>query len=76
MRILFLSYSQPDSFDAFCGNSKTKCPWVDTLLEELVKCQNLDIALAVPINSSDFQKCNTERITLFGLPNPRRNELL
>jgi glycosyltransferase involved in cell wall biosynthesis len=71
MRILFLSYSQPDSFDAFCGNARTKCPWVDTLLEELIKCQNLNIALAVPINSYSFQKCQTGKITLFGLPNPR-----
>ena len=49
---------------------------MDTLLDELVKCQNLDIALAVPINSSDFQKCETERITLFGLPNPKETNFL
>jgi glycosyltransferase involved in cell wall biosynthesis len=76
MRILFLSYNQPDSFDAFCGNSKTKCPWVDSLLEELVKCQDLNIALAVPINSHSYQKCQAEKITLFGLPNPKEKNFL
>ena len=30
-----------------------------------------EIALAVPINSYNFQKYDTERITLFGLPYPR-----
>ena len=76
MRILYLSYSQPESFDAFCESAKTKCPWVDALLDELLKCQGLNIALAVPINSTGFQKCQTGKITLFGLPNPAEKKFL
>jgi glycosyltransferase involved in cell wall biosynthesis len=71
MRILYLSYNQPDSFDAFCRSGKINCPWVDSLLEEIVKCESLNIALAVPVNSFSFQKYQNGRITLFGLPNPK-----
>ena len=71
MRILYLLYAQQDSFTEFSSNVITKCPWADALLEELVKCENLNIALVVPINSYGFQKYQTERITLFGLPNPK-----
>jgi len=76
MRILYLSYSQPESFDAFCKSSRTKCPWVDSLLDELLKSQGVDVALAVPINSDTFQKFQAEKITLYGLPNPREKNAL
>ena len=71
MRILYLIYAQQNSFSAFSSNARTKCSWVDAILDELEKCKNITIALAVPVNTDTFQKSQKNGITLFGLPNPK-----
>jgi len=68
MRILYLLYDHQVSFTSITSNTITKCPWVDALLYELIQNESITIALAVPVNSNIFHKCQKERITLFGLP--------
>lgn len=75
MKILFLSYSQPASFELFCRDSRTNCPWVDSLIEELIKYEDIDIALSVPVNSLKFERYKSKNLTLYGLPNPRRDNI-
>jgi glycosyltransferase involved in cell wall biosynthesis len=70
MRILFLLYNQQDSVTEFSNNPKISLSWVDALLDELVKCESISIALAVPINADTVQKSQKKGITVFGLPNP------
>lgn len=70
MRILYLLYNQQDSVKEFSNNPKISLSWVDALLDELVKCESLKIALAVPINNNTIQKSQKKGITVFGLPNP------
>lgn len=70
MRILFLLYNQQDSVTELSTNPKISLSWVDALLDELVKCENVNIALAVPVNDKSVQKTQINGITVFGLPNP------
>ena len=70
MRILYLLYNQQDSVSEFSNNPKISLSWVDALLDELVKCESIKIALAVPINNNSIQKSQKKGITVFGLPNP------
>lgn len=70
MRILYLSYNQKDSLPTNT-NVRTKCPWIDAMLDELLKYEFITIALAQPVNSRDFQKNINEGVTLYGLPNTK-----
>jgi len=76
MRILYLLYNQQDSVVEFSNNPKISLSWVDALLDELVKCENLTIALAVPVNDNSIQKSQKKGITVFGLPNPEEKSIL
>ena len=76
MRILYLLFNQQDSVTEFSNNPKISLSWVDALLDELVKCENLNIALAVPINNNTIQKSQKKGITVFGLPNPAEKNIL
>jgi glycosyltransferase involved in cell wall biosynthesis len=69
MRILYLLYNQQDSFTGLT-DPKINLPWVDVLLGELIKCESINIALAVPVNNNSLQKIQKNGITVFGLPNP------
>jgi len=75
MRILFLLYNQQDSVIEFSNNPKISLSWVDALLDELVKCEGIKIALAVPINDNSIQKSQKKGITVFGLPNPAEKSM-
>lgn len=76
MRILYLSYSQQKSITRLDSNSGARFPWIDTMLGELLKCQNLTIALAVPVNGVSFHKQQEDNITVYGLPNPGERNIL
>lgn len=71
MRILFLVYAPQNSFNTFINEPKTKTPWIDELLKELIKCEGVTIALAVPINDTAFQKSQKNGFWFYGLPNPK-----
>jgi glycosyltransferase involved in cell wall biosynthesis len=76
MKILFLLYAPQAPFQDDKGNAMSGFPWSDTLIEELVKSQDISIALAVPVNGTDFQERREKGITLYGLPNPKETDLL
>jgi glycosyltransferase involved in cell wall biosynthesis len=76
MKILFLIYAPQQSFAAFSSSGMTKCPWVDALLEELLKSENASIGLAVPVNEYNFQKARIKNVNLYGLPNPEERNIL
>jgi glycosyltransferase involved in cell wall biosynthesis len=76
MRILYLLYNQQDSASEFSNNPKISLSWVDALLDELVKCEDLTIALAVPVNDNSIQKSQKKGITVFGLPNPEGKSII
>jgi glycosyltransferase involved in cell wall biosynthesis len=63
-------YNQQDSVIEFSNNPKISLSWVDALLDELIKCDRISIALAVPINADTVQKSQKKGITVYGLPNP------
>ena len=75
MRILFLVYSPQDSLvlENYCGI--TKCPWIDSLLEELRNYQSISLAVVLPINSDFLQKDQKDNIKLYGLPNPKERNI-
>lgn len=75
MRILYLVYAQQNSFDIFCSDHRTKSSWVDALMDEVIKSDKDTIALAVPVNSSSFQKKQIQELVLYGLPNPDEHNL-
>jgi glycosyltransferase involved in cell wall biosynthesis len=75
MRILYLLYNPQDSLTEFCNNPKINLSWVDGLLDELVKCEQTSVALAVPVNSNTFQKSRKNGFTVFGLPNPEEKNI-
>jgi len=74
VRILYLLYNLQDSLTE-STNPKISLPWVDALLGELVKCESITIALAVPVNNDDVQKIQKNGITIFGLPNPEEKSI-
>lgn len=76
MRILYLLYNQQASAKEFIDNPKISLSWVDALLDELVKNENISIALAVPVNDKTIQKSQKKGITVFGLPNPEENGVI
>jgi glycosyltransferase involved in cell wall biosynthesis len=76
MRILYLLYNQQASAKEFIDNPKISLSWVDALLDELVKSDNVSIALAVPINDKTIQKSQKKGITVFGLPNPEEKGVI
>ena len=71
MRILFLVYSPQESLVLYHYNGITKCPWIDSLLEELRNYQSISLAVVLPINSDFLQKDQKDNIKLYGLPNPK-----
>jgi glycosyltransferase involved in cell wall biosynthesis len=76
MKVLYLVYVPQNSFEIFCNDHKTRSLWVDALLDEMIKCTDVTIGLAVPVNSSSFKKKQLKELTLYGLPNPEiRNPL-
>ena len=75
MRILYLLYNQQDSLTEFSNNLKINLSWIDALFDELIKCESITIALAVPLNSNSFQKSQKEGITVFGLPNTEEKSI-
>jgi len=68
MRVLYLVYSPQESFNVFVDKSRTGFSWVDSLLDEIVKHDEIAIGLAVPLKSGNFQAAKSERIFLYGLP--------
>jgi glycosyltransferase involved in cell wall biosynthesis len=76
MRILYLLYAQQNSFSDSGDNPGSKFPWSEALMEALAGYDNLNIALAVPVNGKSFQKQQVKGITLYGLPNPREKNFL
>ncbi len=75
MRILYLLFNQQASVAEFSNNTNISLSWVDAMLEELVKIQTINVALAVPVNSNSFQKSQKNGITFYGLPNPSRKDI-
>jgi glycosyltransferase involved in cell wall biosynthesis len=75
MRILYLLYNQQDSLIEFSNNPKINLSWVDALFDELLKCESITLALAVPINNNSVQKIEKNGITVFGLPNPEEKSI-
>ena len=75
MRVLYLLFNQKDSLTESSNIPRNSLSWVEALLDELVKCENVAIALAVPLNSNSFQKSKKNGITLFGLPNPEEKNI-
>ena len=75
MRILFLVYSPQESLVLDHYNGITKCPWIDSLLEELRNYQSLSLAVVLPINSDFLQKDQKDNIKLYGLPNPKERNI-
>jgi glycosyltransferase involved in cell wall biosynthesis len=71
LRILFLVYSPQESLVLYHYNGITKCPWIDSLLEELRNYQSISLAVVLPINSDFLQKDQKDNIKLYGLPNPK-----
>ena len=75
MRILFLVYSPQDLLAADVNNGITKCPWIDSLFEELKNYENISLAVALPINSNQLQKYKKDNIKLYGLPNSKERNI-
>jgi len=75
VRILFLVYSPQDLLVANSNIGLTKCPWIDSLLEELRNYQSISLAVVLPINSNYLQKDQKDNIKLYGLPNPKERNI-
>jgi glycosyltransferase involved in cell wall biosynthesis len=75
LRILFLVYSPQDSLVLENYDGITKCPWIDSLLEELKNYQNISIAVALPVNSDYLLQDQKNNIKLYGLPNPKERNI-
>lgn len=76
MRILYLLYNHRDSLTEFGNNPKINLSWVDALFEEILKCDNITLGLAVPVNNHTVQKSQKNDITFYGLPDPEEKGLL
>jgi glycosyltransferase involved in cell wall biosynthesis len=76
MKVLFLIYAPQESFNIFSENARTNFSWVDSLILNLKSSFEFNIALAVPIDSDRFQKSHYNGITLFGLPDPKRKNII
>jgi glycosyltransferase involved in cell wall biosynthesis len=76
MKILYLLFNQQDSLMGSNKSPRISLSWVDALIDELVKCDSVEIALAVPLNDNTFQKGEKNGITLFGLPNPEEKNFI
>ena len=74
MRVLYLLNNQQDSITEF-ASPNINLPWVDALLDKLVTCESISIALAVPVNKYSVQKIQKNGITVYGLPNPKENNI-
>jgi len=68
MRILFLVYAPNKSLTSFLEKKSTISPWVDSMLEEIVKCEQIIAGLAIPIFDNASQKMQRDGIALYGLP--------
>jgi glycosyltransferase involved in cell wall biosynthesis len=68
MRILYLAFSPKKSFDSFCSDSKTQCPWIDALIEEVKKNKDFTLAVGVPIYGKVVKKFIKDDIILYGIP--------
>ena len=75
MRILFLVYSPQDSLVLENYSGITKCPWIDSLLEELRDNLSLSLAVVLPINSNNLLEDQKDNIKLYGLPNPKERNI-
>jgi len=69
MRILYLINATKNSLKSFADNLRTDIPWVDAMLDEVVKCKHITIGLAIPIRDKTFQREYNNDVTLYGLPN-------
>lgn len=56
MKVLYLIYSKFNSFDEFVIKNRTGFPWVDSLINEVIKRDKVSIGLAVPINLVRFRR--------------------
>jgi len=56
MRILYLLYNQQDSLIEFSNNPKINLILGRCIVDELLKCESITLALAVPINNNSVQK--------------------
>lgn len=70
IKVLFLSYSPQESFLTFNESARTKCPWIDSLLDEFVNQKSIMVALAVPVDEKLLKKDQNKGLKLYGLPNP------
>jgi glycosyltransferase involved in cell wall biosynthesis len=75
MRILYLSYSPQDSITRSGSNARGRFPWIDSLLDELLKRPNITLAVAVPVNGESLQKLQENIITIYGLPDHRAKNI-
>jgi len=76
MKVLYLIYSKFNSFDEFVIKNRTGFPWVDSLINEVIKRDKVSIGLAVPIRSGTFQKKIQNGLVFYGLPDyNRRNRI-
>ncbi len=69
MKVLLVVYAPQKSFSDFTKQISTKFPWVDTLLESILECAEIDCGLVVPINEGSYKFAKNKQITLYGLPN-------
>ena len=69
MRILYLINTTKSSLKSFADNLRTNIPWVDAMLDEVIKYKHITIGLALPIRDNTFQKEVRNDITLYGIPN-------
>jgi len=75
LRILFLVYSPQDSLVLENYGGITKCPWIDSLLEELSNNQSISLGVVIPINRNYLQEDQKDNIKLYGLPNPKERNI-
>jgi len=68
MRILFLVYAPNRSVENYIEKNRTNFPWIDAMLDEILKCEQIIPGLAFPIFDSGYQKYQRGRLTIFGLP--------
>jgi glycosyltransferase involved in cell wall biosynthesis len=75
MRVLYLLNFRQDSITD-SSFPKINLPWVDALLDKLVSCESVNIALAVPVNSQSIQKSHQKGIAIYGMPDPNDKNLI
>jgi glycosyltransferase involved in cell wall biosynthesis len=68
IKILFLASSHIGCLDEITENFKLRLPWIDSMINELVKKESVFLAVALQSNHSSLEKRVINGITLYGLP--------